>query len=259
MLAAAFGLPGPAVADDSTPPTVTIAAPLNDSAFVRLQHVEADFSCADEEGGSGVATCVGDVEDGVLIDTTELGEHFFDVTATDAAGNVVTQTVVYNVLKPLPPLLCAERKPTIYVRPGQGLVRGTKGSDVILGSSTSDRIDGRGGRDLICGGAGNDRLVGGSSHDTILGGIGNDALGGGTGNDRLFGERGNDRLGLPGEGRGEDALFGGPGRDAIRSAGDYKDKVSCGSGRDAVFADPFDRLAACEDVRLFTLPPPPLL
>lgn len=257
ILAAALVLPAAAVADE-TPPAVTIAAPLIDSVFAFHQHVEADFSCADEDGGSGLATCVGDVADGALLDTTTVGEHRFGVIAADLAGNVGEAVVSYNVLFPARPPMCAERLPTIVVRPGQGFVRGTKGNDVILGSNTSDRIDGGGGRDLICGGPGNDRLRGGASHDTVFGGSGNDALGGGTGNDRLFGERGNDRLGLPGDGRGDDTLFGGPGRDAITSAGDWKDKVSCGSGRDAAYADPFDRLAACERVRLFR-PPPPVL
>ncbi len=259
VLSAGFGLPDVARAEpaDTTPPEVTVVAPLPSAQFIQNTHVEADFSCVDEDGGSGLATCVGEVEDGALLDTTTIGGSVFEVTAPDHEGNVRTLTVPYTVLWPPRPPLCAEQTPTIVVRPGQGFVRGTRGKDVILGSDAADRIDGGGGRDVICGGNGNDVVRGGGSHDTVFGGAGNDALAGGTGNDRMFGERGNDRLGARGQGRGQDTLFGGPGRDVVRSEGDWKDKVSCGSGRDSAVADLFDRLAACERVRL--LRPPPVL
>jgi hypothetical protein len=54
-----------------------------------------DFSCADESGGSGLASCVGTPADGALLDTSTPGPVSVTVTARDVAGNqtVVTQTV----------------------------------------------------------------------------------------------------------------------------------------------------------------------
>lgn len=241
---------------DSTPPTVTITAPAVGATYFQNTHVEADFECVDEDGGSGLDTCAGSVEDAILLDTTKLGDFIFEVTATDKAGNVRTREIGFRVVSAPRPPLCAERKPTIIVARGQGFVRGTKGPDVILGSDGRDRISGGAGRDFICGGKGNDRIIGGTSHDSLFGDGGNDTLAGNTGNDRLFGGTGSDRLGTSGTGRGADFMFGGPGNDLIRTAGDYKDNVSCGSGRDHAFADPFDRLDDCELIRLFRRPPP---
>jgi hypothetical protein len=50
----AFGF-GP----DATAPTVTITTPAVDARYSRGQVVYADYSCADEPGGSGIAACVG--------------------------------------------------------------------------------------------------------------------------------------------------------------------------------------------------------
>jgi hypothetical protein len=61
--------------------------------------VTADFDCADE-GGSGLASCVGPVADGAAIDTSTTGEHRFTVTATDGEGNDAATTHTYTVLDP---------------------------------------------------------------------------------------------------------------------------------------------------------------
>jgi hypothetical protein len=85
---------------DTTPPTVTITSPADGSVFSVGQVVLADYGCADEVGGSGVATCDGPVANGGSIDTS-LGTHTFTVTATDAAGNQTVATTSYAVLSDL--------------------------------------------------------------------------------------------------------------------------------------------------------------
>ncbi len=83
---------------DTVDPTATIDAPLDGAEIPRGQSVNADFSCSDQTGGSGVATCVGDLADGAAIDTSALGPQSFEVTATDVAGNDSTTTADYTVV-----------------------------------------------------------------------------------------------------------------------------------------------------------------
>ena len=59
--------------------------------------MKANFKCADKQTGSGLASCVGTVPKGSLIDTSTFGQHSFTVTATDKAGNVTVKTVHYSV------------------------------------------------------------------------------------------------------------------------------------------------------------------
>ena len=61
------------------------------------QVVLADYDCADEAGGSGLANCDGPVADGDPIDTS-LGSHTFTVSATDVAGNPGGASSTYLVL-----------------------------------------------------------------------------------------------------------------------------------------------------------------
>ena len=56
----------------------------------------ADYSCADE-GGSGLASCTGDVADGAPLDTSTPGAHAFTVVARDGEGNETTVTHGYSV------------------------------------------------------------------------------------------------------------------------------------------------------------------
>jgi uncharacterized UPF0146 family protein len=82
---------------DDTKPTVTIAAPLDGAVINRDAVVNADFSCADDNGGEGIDTCIGMEEDGSPIATGTIGNHWFSVTATDKVGNTVTKTISYTV------------------------------------------------------------------------------------------------------------------------------------------------------------------
>ena len=70
---------------DRKAPTISIDGPVDGAVFHQGDSALADFSCSD--GGSGVATCVGDVADGSPIDTSSLGVHSFTVTSTDEVGN----------------------------------------------------------------------------------------------------------------------------------------------------------------------------
>jgi hypothetical protein len=86
---------------DTTDPTVTIATPPAGAVYARNQVVNADFSCADQ-GGSGLASCVGTVADGQAINTATLGPKTFTVTAIDGAGNARVLNRTYTVVAARP-------------------------------------------------------------------------------------------------------------------------------------------------------------
>jgi hypothetical protein len=78
----------------------------------------------------------------------------------------------------------------------------------------------------VYGGSGNDRLIGDDAANVLYGEAGNDALFGGGGNDSLSG------------GSGTNQIDGGAGDDVILSgeAGRGGDRITCGDGKDWVFA-----------------------
>lgn len=83
---------------DITDPTVSLLAPSQGAVFEQNEAVGANFSCADEPGGSGMAACRGSVANGSDVPTADLGTHSFSVTATDYAGNDFIQTITYTVV-----------------------------------------------------------------------------------------------------------------------------------------------------------------
>src|SRR5215207_6035360 len=85
-------------AGDTTAPAVTISTPPDGATFIKGQAVAAGYSCQDEAGGSGLASCTGTVANGALIDTSAVGSHTFTVTGADLAGNSATATSTYNVV-----------------------------------------------------------------------------------------------------------------------------------------------------------------
>jgi len=105
------------------------------------------------------------------------------------------------------------------------LCAGTAGAAVLTGTAASDMLTGRDANDVLTGRGGGDDLWGGSGADTLRGGAGNDQLNGG---------------------RGGDTLIGGSGDDQIHADDGRRDAISCGPGRDTVFADPSDRASGCE-------------
>src|SRR5262245_65612369 len=82
---------------DVTAPTITLTTPTVAATYTQNQVVNANYSCADEAGGSGLASCVGDVANGAAINTVTLGMHTFTVNATDNAGNPAQVVHSYNV------------------------------------------------------------------------------------------------------------------------------------------------------------------
>jgi hypothetical protein len=102
-------------------------------------------------------------------------------------------------------------------RKGRHIV-GTRHGEYLAGGGYDDVILGLGGNDTILGGAGDDRIDGGSGNDVITGGS------------------------------GADRIFGGAGSDTINAADGERDVVDCGTGRDRVIADSFDKVVNCEVV-----------
>jgi DNA-binding beta-propeller fold protein YncE len=85
---------------DETAPTVDLRTPADGAQYQLGEAVDADYSCADE-GGSGLASCEGDVADGAALDTATPGAHSFTVVARDEAGNETTVTHGYTVIEPV--------------------------------------------------------------------------------------------------------------------------------------------------------------
>ncbi|HEV7639576.1 MAG TPA: Ig-like domain-containing protein, partial [Gaiellaceae bacterium] len=103
-----------APAPDATAPTISITSPADGASYTLNQTVTASYSCADEAGGSGIATCTGPVAPGAAISTSTAGPHTFTVTATDNAGNPSSATSNYTVLPDT-------TKPTVTITtPAQG-------------------------------------------------------------------------------------------------------------------------------------------
>jgi hypothetical protein len=103
---------------DETAPAIALGTPPDGASYARGEQVEADYSCTDEQGGSGLASCAGPVPDGVLIDTATAGDHSFTVTARDAAGNESSVTHSYTVRDPDAPTIDLRTPPegTSYAR-----------------------------------------------------------------------------------------------------------------------------------------------
>lgn len=85
------------VAGDESAPAIDLRSPLDGAVYLLDEEVAADFSCADEPGGSGIASCVGTVADGASLDTSSVGEKDFRVDAADAAANTAVARSVYRV------------------------------------------------------------------------------------------------------------------------------------------------------------------
>jgi lysophospholipase L1-like esterase len=83
---------------DVTPPEIDLRNPAADAVFEHREDSPADYSCTDEPGGSGLATCEGTVPDGDPIQTDVLGDHDFTVDAADNAGNEASVTRTYTVI-----------------------------------------------------------------------------------------------------------------------------------------------------------------
>lgn len=114
---------------DATRPMITIRFPrFTDVAFLLGQHVETDFTCADEPGGSGLVACEG----APMLDTATVGAKTFSVYARDAAGNETLENRGYDVVYPWSGFLSpVENPPALNVfKAGHGVpVRFSLGGD----------------------------------------------------------------------------------------------------------------------------------
>jgi hypothetical protein len=106
---------------DQMAPLVSITTPADGASYPQGRALYASYACADNAGGSGVASCRGTVADGGAIDTGVLGSHGFTVTTADRAGNTTSKTVHYTVTTPppvvSPPPAAPTPRPTSPVPP----------------------------------------------------------------------------------------------------------------------------------------------
>jgi hypothetical protein len=86
------------LSSDLTAPTISLLAPLDGAVYLLDQKVRAEYSCADEAGGSGLVSCAGPVADGAYLDNASVGPREFTVTAADGAGNSAAATARYRVV-----------------------------------------------------------------------------------------------------------------------------------------------------------------
>jgi Tol biopolymer transport system component len=128
---------------DRTPPTISIAAPADHAVYMLGQSVPADYTCADQPGGSGIASCSGPVAAGAAIDTSSVGAKTFTVTATDRAGNVAhasrSYSVVYDFAGFFSPVTAAYPTANSF-RAGESIpfkfrLQGNQGLDVLAAGS----------------------------------------------------------------------------------------------------------------------------
>ncbi len=129
---------------DTTAPTIEIVSPAKDAIYALGQRVVADYTCADEPGGSGLGTCLGPVASGEPIDTG-IGTHVFTVTATDLSSNQGTASNAYIVLGrvrgpllPAPVLNLEEAGRTLPIGLDLGPSSSTAKADHPRGSSRKD-------------------------------------------------------------------------------------------------------------------------
>lgn len=107
---------------DEIDPTIEIETPQEHEVFRIGRPVLAEYSCDDV--GSGIESCEGTVPAGQPIDTSEAGEHEFEVVATDRAGNRTVKSVHYRVAAPNNKLRLVSQ-----AVPGGKLLSGNGGSE----------------------------------------------------------------------------------------------------------------------------------
>jgi hypothetical protein len=83
---------------DLMAPTIELLSPLDGAVYLLDEEVWADYSCADEVDGTGVASCAGPVPDGGRVDTGSVGPREFTVSAADGAGNTASATARYRIV-----------------------------------------------------------------------------------------------------------------------------------------------------------------
>ena len=121
---------------DVTAPQIALTTPSQGAVYDLGQQVTASYSCADEDGGSGLASCSGTAANGDTVDTASVGEKSFTVSATDNAGNPASKTVSYSVVDQGGPVITLSA-------PTDGAVYGL-GDRVLADYSCADQPGGSG-------------------------------------------------------------------------------------------------------------------
>ena len=127
---------------DLTPPAISLRTPLDGAVYLLDEAVAADYDCADDPGGSGLASCAGDVADGEPVDTAAVGDHTFTVTAADLGGGTASASSHYRVLYDFRGFRRPTEDPPAVNRARAGLVlavrfslNGFHGRDVLAAGS----------------------------------------------------------------------------------------------------------------------------
>ena len=139
-----FGAPS-----DSAAPEITLTTPAEGASYLLGQQVAADYSCEDEEGGSGLASCTGSVPDAQPIDTASVGAKSFTVEAADNAGNTASVTHSYSVVYDFAGFFAPVNNPPALnkFKPGETVavrfsLHGNRGLGILAaGFPASHRID----------------------------------------------------------------------------------------------------------------------
>jgi hypothetical protein len=121
---------------DQSPPRINITTPANGATYTVGQVVRADYACADQPGGTGVASCTGTLPSGALLDTTSAGSRTFSVSATDGAQNAAVASSAYRViydftgfLQPVAPLPASNSQKAGEAIPLKFSLHGYQGSN----------------------------------------------------------------------------------------------------------------------------------
>ena len=129
---------------DRTPPSIEITTPPTGAVYTQGDTVAADYSCADQPGGSGLLSCSGDLAAGTQIDTSTVGSHTFTVTATDNANNTTTKSSTYRVVyrfsgfaQPVATFPTANPVKAGEPIPLKFSLHGNRGNDILATSSTT--------------------------------------------------------------------------------------------------------------------------
>jgi hypothetical protein len=112
---------------DASAPSISIITPANGATYTEGQVINADYSCTDPDGSANVTKCTGPVASGTPLDTSTAGAHSFTVSASDVAGNGVSQTVQYTVASAggpgaSTPTIDTSRAPSVTASAGTVLV-----------------------------------------------------------------------------------------------------------------------------------------
>ena len=85
--------------DDMTPPVIDLTTPADGATYTVGDVVIVDFACTDEDGGSGIVDCSGDIDDGEALFLVP-GTYSFTVAAEDGAGNFAEVMHIFEVVAP---------------------------------------------------------------------------------------------------------------------------------------------------------------